>query len=108
MLIGDLDYMCPILTGIVYKDYLFFKFRKKIPETFRENILNIKSKKEIYEYILSDFLNCEDLEELSDGEIFEAYSKINTDNYTDEVSINILNNWFKQKDRSNKLDELGL
>ena len=101
-IIGDRD-MLPIIQGTIVKNDLFFSFYKKV------------SRELIHDLHTGIFLNIEDIitdDDLIDNPtedyIMSLYNKRYDLHDTDNLIKEYLERWYKHKNRSEKIDSLGL
>jgi hypothetical protein len=95
--------MLPIIQGVIVRNDLFFSFYKKVS---RELIQDLHT---------GIFLNIEDIitdDDLIDNPkedyIISLYNKRNDLHDTDNSIKEYLEGWYRQKNRSEKIDSLGL
>ena len=111
MKIIDINYkvcektMARILYGVVYQNLDFFNFSIKTNANFVHDLLNG-----------SNLVNLEDIlkpentkERTSEEDLLDIYYLVKTDvKLIDDDSKKIINSWYLKKERSKKLDNLGI
>jgi len=118
MKIIDINYkvcektMAPILYGVVYQNLDFFNFSIKTTVEFIHDIKNNTNLVDIEDILKSENIK----EKTSEEDLLDIYYLVKTEEEFGEYDVKlidndskkIINSWYLRKERSKKLDNLGI
>ena len=97
--------MSPILYGVVYIDHSFYNFELKVSSEFIHDLRNNTNLVDLEELIKKDNL----LGLTTDNDLTDIYYLIKSGVHSiDDESIKIVNLYILEKERNNKLNNLGI